>query len=160
MVQKSCWWRHCILHPTLYTYKLDYEAEFGLLRTISSHFHQPHVSPEVIPTLWICYVAQHTLLSPRLHSRDRNSQNVLLYSVISKNSYYEPHIKVFIIQLLNSQEAKPWFSHFLAGPTALTAQIYPSTLSALSTRWKFSWKPVFGIVTAVIKSSFYVLYLA
>lgn len=112
--RKSSRWRHCILHPTIYAYKVDYKAWFGLLRTILSHFHQPHVSPEVIPTLQICHVAQHTLLSPRLHSRDRNSQNVLLYLVISKNLFYEPHIKVFIIQLLNSQGAKPWFSHFLA----------------------------------------------
>lgn len=36
-------------------------------------YHQPHVSP----TFCICCAAQHTLLSPRLHSRDRNSQNVL-----------------------------------------------------------------------------------
>lgn len=129
-------------------------------------FHQPHVSPEVIPTLWICCVAQHTLLSPRLHSRDRNSQNVLLYSVISKILYYEPHIKVFIIQLLNSQGAKPWFSHFLSCQkySFFLSYFYCINtfqyLSALSTRWKFQCKPVFGKIIAIIKPSFYVSFLA
>lgn len=44
------------------------------------------------------------LLSPRLHGRDRNSQNVLLYSMIFKNLYNEPHIKVLIIQMFNVKE--------------------------------------------------------
>lgn len=104
--QRSCWWRPCKSANLTTMLKLDFWEQSYL-------FHQPHVSLEVIPTLSEHAVLPNTL-SPRLHSRDRNSQNVLLYSMIFKNLYNEPRIKVFIVQMFHSHGGKSWFSHFLA----------------------------------------------
>lgn len=166
-------WRggHCskekLLVKALQVCKLDYDTQFGLLRTVLPLSSASCESCSYPNSLWTCCVAQHTYYLPRLHSRDRNSQNVLLYSMIFKNLYYEPYIKVLIIHVQNSQAAKSWFSHFLACQKYSSFFPYHSYwinifqyLPVLNTRWKFQGKSTFGKVGAIIKPSFYVSYLA